>query len=168
MTESAGVPLRDLHHKSLFMDFTNRFLRDRGFEVPVRSPETAAEILVELAAQHDLCLYEYFLTDLEGHRGTLDSATELLHQLDCFLFSIVKSLDLDQASLVVSSDHGNIEDMSHGQHTRNPVPTMLWGQIQEVFHPFESGLRLQEVTPLIIQYFEQNQSTTCTSESPRT
>ena len=120
----------------------------------------AADILVKLTQTHDLCLYEYFLTDLEGHRGSFESAVTLLRQLDHFLLSIVDSLDLGHASLVISSDHGNIEDMSHGQHTHNPVPTLLWGNIQEVFHPFASGLRLEEVTPLIMEFFERPHNTT--------
>jgi len=160
MTETAGIQLRDLNHRSLFMDFTNRFLRDRGFEVPIRSPKTAADVLVELTATQSLCLYEYFLTDLEGHRGSFDSAVELLRQLDQFLDSIIESLDLGRTSLVISSDHGNIEDMSHGQHTRNPVPTMIWGNIQQIFHPFSAGLRLEEITPLIVEFFETSHDTT--------
>jgi len=154
MSESAGVPLRDLESPSLFMDFTNRLLRERGFQVPHRTPVSASKILIDLTKEYDLCLYEYFLTDLEGHRGSLESAIHLLEGLDRFLDSIVNSLDLNNTSLVISSDHGNIEDMSHGRHTCNPVATLLWGGIREVFLPFSAGLRLEQITPLITKFFE--------------
>jgi bisphosphoglycerate-independent phosphoglycerate mutase (AlkP superfamily) len=135
------------------MDFTNRFLLQRGLEITLRSPETAAEILVDLSASYDLCLYEYFLTDLEGHRGSYETAVDLLTELDRFLEAVVQQLNFDNTSLLIVSDHGNIEDMSHGQHTSNPVPTLLWGSIQQVFAPFSLDLRLEQITPLIGKHF---------------
>jgi phosphopentomutase len=30
--------------------------------------------------------------------------------------------------LIITSDHGNIEEKDHRQHTRNPVPTILVGE----------------------------------------
>ena len=30
--------------------------------------------------------------------------------------------------LIITSDHGNLEEKNHRQHTRNPVPTILVGQ----------------------------------------
>lgn len=160
MSEMAGVKLRGLDGRSLFMDFTNRFLHQRGFNIPLRSPETAARILVDLSTGYHLCLYEYFLTDLEGHRGSYDSAVRLLRELDLFLESVIEGLDLQSTSLIITSDHGNVEDMSHGQHTLNPVPTLLWGDIQSVFSPFISGLRLDQITPLIGKFFGISHNTT--------
>lgn len=160
MSEASGIKLRDLEGESLFMDFSNRFLLERGFKVPLRTPEAAARILVKLTESHELCLYEYFLTDLEGHRGSFDSAVELLAELDRFLEAVVESLDLSSTSLLIASDHGNVEDMSHGQHTCNHVPTLLWGDIQRVFLPFTSGLKLEQVTPLIEKFFGIAHSTT--------
>ncbi|MGW8178564.1 MAG: hypothetical protein ACWGQW_07340 [bacterium] len=153
MSETAGVPLRDLESKSLYMDFTNRVLLQKGFPVPLRSPKAAADILIDLTEAHNLCLYEYFLTDLVGHRGSFDSAVELLSELDSFLKEIIDALDLSRNSLVISSDHGNIEEMNHRRHTSNPVPTLLWGDIKEVFLPFTSGLKLEQITPLIEEFF---------------
>ena len=158
MSESAGIELRQLDAlksgRSLFMDFTNRYLLEKGMNVPLRSPEDAGDILVELSRDYDLCLYEYFLTDLEGHRGTYESAVELLVELDRFLVRVVNSIDLDRCSLAITSDHGNIEDMSSNRHTRNPVPTILWGEIRKFLPPEKRCLRLDDITPLIERYFE--------------
>jgi phosphopentomutase len=30
--------------------------------------------------------------------------------------------------LIITSDHGNLEEKTHRQHTRNPVPTILFGR----------------------------------------
>ena len=134
MCETAEVRLwriEDLRAgRSLFMDFTNGILRDRGFEVPVRTPQEAARILV-------------------GHRGVLKEAVALLQELDAFLLEVVHRIDLEQVSLVVCSDHGNIEKMDQKGHTTNLVPTLLWGGIQEVASQGPRAFSLQDVAPLI-------------------
>ena len=60
MCESAGVQLRTIENlgsgAALFMDFTNRILLDLGIDVPINSPGRAAEILVNLSRDYDLCL----------------------------------------------------------------------------------------------------------------
>jgi bisphosphoglycerate-independent phosphoglycerate mutase (AlkP superfamily) len=33
----------------------------------------------------------------------------------------------DEGLIVTTSDHGNLEDMSHGKHTENDVPTVVIG-----------------------------------------
>src|SRR5687768_12126822 len=51
--EAAGLQFRKLPdllgRKALFHDFTNRTLRDRGYDAPLYSPADAAEILAELS-----------------------------------------------------------------------------------------------------------------------
>jgi len=36
-------------------------------------------------------------------------------------------VDLSKNLVILTSDHGNLEDLSVKTHTRNPVPTLLWG-----------------------------------------
>jgi hypothetical protein len=157
MCETAGVRLRKLEElvqgKSLFMDFTNHFLRDRGYEVPVRLPGEAAEILASLSREYDLCLYEYFLTDIVGHRGDFKDAVDLLRELDHFLWKVVERVDLTNTSVLITSDHGNIEDMRNSLHTANRVPTLLWGDIKKFFSSRQDELSLDQITPLLVQFF---------------
>ena len=156
MCESAGVQLRTMEElgsgTALFMDFTNRILQDLGFDIPLNSPVQAAEILVNLGRDHDLCLYEFFLTDLVGHRGTLEEAVTLLREVDEFLAAVVARMN--SGSLIVTSDHGNIEDMSHGLHTMNPVPTLLWGSIQKAFPSPHQPMSLVDIAPRIEDHLD--------------
>lgn len=157
MCEAAGVAFRRLEDLladgSLYMDFTNRLLRQRGFEVPLRTPAQAANVLVRLTREFDFCFYEYFLTDLVGHRGRFQEAVTLLQELDAFLFHVVDRLDLTRTSLVICSDHGNIEKMDQKPHTTNPVPTLLWGEIQSLV-PAYCALSLKDIAPLIELFFD--------------
>lgn len=157
MCETAGVEFRRLENlladRSLYMDFTNRLLRQRGFEVPLRTPAQAADVLVQLTREFDLCFYEYFLTDLVGHRGHFREAVTLLQELDEFLFHVLDQLDLTRTSLVICSDHGNIEKMDQKPHTTNPVPTLLWGEIERLA-PEGNGFALKDIAPLIELFFD--------------
>jgi 2,3-bisphosphoglycerate-independent phosphoglycerate mutase len=49
-----------------------------------------------------------------------------VRRLDAFLAALVARLD-DDTLLLVTSDHGNLEDLSSRSHTRNPVATLLFG-----------------------------------------
>lgn len=156
MAESAGVRLRTIddlkRRRGLFMDYTNRTLIAHGFELPEWGPLEAGGVLAGLAPAFRLCLYEYFLTDLVGHRGTMEEAESLLRDLDCFLAAILEHLDLDQCSLLVSSDHGNIEDKTVRQHTRNPVPTLAWGPIVRFLKRPPGPLSLDQIAPLVMDF----------------
>ncbi len=155
MCESSGVPLLTLDDlrkgRALYMDFTNLLLRRMGFDVPLRTPSQAAQVLLEIARPCDLCFYEYFLTDIVGHRGTFEEAAGLLETLDEFLFNLVKGLEPEQ-SLIITSDHGNIEAMDHSRHTANSVPTLLWGPISSTFPPPGEGLEIVEIAGLVERF----------------
>jgi len=56
---------------------------------------------------------------------------------------------LDEHTLILSSDHGNLEDVSVRTHTRNPVPTIIWGNKKEqIQNKIE---KLTDITPLLIE-----------------
>ena len=50
----------------------------------------------------------------------------MLPRLDAFLGSVVAHLPPD-TTLVLSSDHGNVEDATTKAHTTNPVPLLVVG-----------------------------------------
>jgi hypothetical protein len=127
---AAGLPLCGLEDllagRSLFHDFTNRLMRSRGIDVPERTPAEAGALLAAACRPYALAVYEYFLTDVAGHAGEREGAIEQVRRLEAFLAALVAQLD-DETLLVVTSDHGNLEDLSTRSHTRNPVATLLVG-----------------------------------------
>ncbi len=159
MTESAGVPLRTFNDlragRALYMDFTNRRLRRRSYEVPALGPKEAAAQLVRLAGSYDLTLYEYFLTDLVAHRGSFEDAVTLVRELDEFLLAVAERAGEAGISLLISSDHGNLEDASSRMHTGNPVGTAAWGAFAEKLPLIKD---LTDVTPLIEAYLTEEVS----------
>ena len=47
--------------------------------------------------------------------------------VDRFLDGLLAAALPAGATVIMASDHGNIEDGRTRQHTRNPVPTVFWG-----------------------------------------
>lgn len=134
--------------KSLFHDFTNESLRERGFDVPVFSPFDAAEILSGLTKTFRFVLYEHFITDKIGHDQDFEKAKEHLPKLAGFIRDTLKKIDLENTTFILTSDHGNIEDLSIRNHTLNDVPTIVWGR--KKVEIAERIKNLADITPAIL------------------
>lgn len=154
---AAGLPLRtseDLQAGlGISADFTGAgWVKQPGFPpAPVYTPAEAGAQLAKLAQQVDLAWFEYWLTDYAGHRGTLQQAIGLLEGFDQVLKSIVLAWDTTSDLIVISSDHGNLEDLSVRGHTLNPVPALLIGP-ENLRREFVSSLHcLTDFVPAILQ-----------------
>jgi len=134
--------------KSLFHDFTNEYLIEKGFDVPAFSPEDAAEILTNLSQRHRFTLYEHFITDKIGHDQNYEWAAKHLPRLAEFIRETLNLIDLDKTTFILTSDHGNIENLSIRNHTLNKVPTIVWGRKKQEFAERISDLT--DITPAII------------------
>lgn len=117
--------------EALFHDFTNRLLPERGHFLPPITPRQAGVNLARLAKAHTFTMYEHFLTDRAGHAQDMARGVELLEDLEACLDAVLSRLDLFRNLVVLTSDHGNLEDLSTKRHTRNRVPTLLWGAGRE-------------------------------------
>lgn len=129
--EAAGLPLRTLEDLAsglaLHHEFTNESLLAYGCDVDPLTPEEAGRRLAAIARGADFCVFEYFLTDAAGHDSNTALARRRIGQLDAFLDAVLSAVDLDDSHVVLTSDHGNLEDLSTGSHTLNPVATTVWG-----------------------------------------
>jgi len=119
--------------RALSHDLTNEFLRGMGTDVPLRQPEDSARILAEIAGHNDFTLFEYILTDAVGHSRDMQAAQQVVQRLDMLLQEVLSHLDLQAITVLLTSDHGNFEDLSTKTHTMNLVPTCVWGAGREYF-----------------------------------
>jgi hypothetical protein len=116
--------------------------------LPDVTPREAGVNLARIAAGADLTLYAHYATDTVGHRGTMGEALDAIVMVDQFLDGILSALP-EGHTLLVTSDHGNLEDTSGG-HTRNPVLALAAGPAAEGWaQELES---IFDVTPAILQY----------------
>jgi len=151
--EAADLPFRRLPdlvgRAAVFHDFTNESLIEKGFDVPLFSPADAGEILADLTAKNRFTLYEHFITDKIGHDQNFEWAEQHLPQLAAFIRETLARIDLENTTVILTSDHGNIEDLSVRTHTLNDVPTIVWGRNRnEIAARIKS---LADITPAIVQ-----------------
>ena len=134
--------------RAVMQDLTRETVQDRYPDLPLITPLRASEHLFRIACESDFTLFEYFQTDVAGHSMDYARACAILRSYDTFLSSLVRSAEAAGMTIVITSDHGNIESMSTRGHTRNPVPFIAYG-------PGETRLRnavssLIDVTPAVI------------------
>lgn len=115
--------------RALYQDYSNHSLREKGLELPEFSPLQAAEILFQAGRDRSLLLYEYFQTDVSAHHPERQTTLEVVKGLDSLVGRLLELLDPRRDTLLLCSDHGNLEDLSTRRHTLNPVPLLTWGRL---------------------------------------
>lgn len=132
MVQASGVPIRmidgdDTAPDPIVHDYTGEWAAMKGIAVPRRTADQAAATLAGLLDDHDLVLYEYFLTDLVAHRGDWDGKVEQARRVEDLVDAVLRRVDLEADTVVLVSDHGNLERGDDPRHTMNPVPLLAWG-----------------------------------------
>ena len=143
---------RDLmDDKALMQDLTRETIQDRYPDIPVIAPQRAAEHLFRIACENDFTLYEFFQSDVAGHSMDYARACAVLRTYDYFLAALVRSAEAAGITIVITSDHGNIESVGTRGHTRNPVPFVAFGPKGRELRARVSSL--VDVTPALLDVF---------------
>ena len=127
--------------RALSADFTGNGWRQMlGFpDAPALSAYEAGRKLFSLAMEYDFSLFEYWASDYAGHKQDMQSAVELMETFDGVLGGVLEMTLAPGASagvndedrmandllVVVTSDHGNMEDLSTRKHTDAMVPALV-------------------------------------------
>lgn len=151
MVKSAGVRLNRLQDvqsgKAVTAEIIQKIWRERlGLDVPEIKPAEAAQRALNAMKKYNFVLYEYYLTDKAGHSQDRKRADEVLNNLDQFLMEVINNLT-ENDTLLITSDHGNLEDLSTKSHTRNPVPLFVKGNTG----PFKDVKSIEGITPSILE-----------------
>ncbi len=135
--------------ESISADITRARWPDLGYpDLPIITPMEAGRHLWRIALQHSFTLFEYWLTDYAGHARDMTTAVETLERFDGLLGGLLEGFDANEYTLILTSDHGNIEDLSTKSHTRNPVPCLVAGRKHR---ELSAKLRnLAHVTPALL------------------
>ena len=140
--------------RALSADITNERWDKLGYpSMPVISAQDAGRRLVQLTRNHDFVLFEYYFTDKAGHNQSMKEANQVLSKLDCLFEGILDRFDHREMLLLVTSDHGNLEDLSTKSHTLNPVPLLALGARH--LEITRDAKNLTHVAPAILRLFQQ-------------
>jgi 2,3-bisphosphoglycerate-independent phosphoglycerate mutase len=115
--------------RAMSPDFTgDGWSSQPGFPpAPVYSADEAGKRLADLSQKYSLTWFDYWLSDYAGHRGGEEQAILLLETFDVVLGGLIRNWEMSQDLIIITSDHGNLEDLSARGHTTNPVPLLLIG-----------------------------------------
>jgi len=94
---------------------------------PTYTPHEAGKHMAQISQSYTCAWFDYWLSDYAGHRGTIDQAISLLETLDGVLGGLLMGWNGEEDLIILTSDHGNLEDLSARGHTLNPVPALLIG-----------------------------------------
>ena len=89
-------------------------------------PNQAGHKLGALAKEYDFSLFEYWASDYAGHKQQMENAIQLMETFDQVLAGLTEAWDED-GLILVTSDHGNMEDLSTRRHTDANVPALVIG-----------------------------------------
>ena len=169
---NAGLPLftdQDfIAGRALSADFTGEGWRTMlGFpDAPVMDAPQAGRKLATLAKEYDFSLFEYWASDYAGHKQQMETAVGLMEIFDGVLGGLLEEMVDERGKtlapgasagvkeellVVVTSDHGNMEDLSTRKHTDAHVPALVIGE-KSARDEFTSDMKdITDIAPAIWQ-----------------
>lgn len=137
--------------KAVMQDLTRETIQDRYPNIPIIPPQRAAEHLFSIALENDFTLYEFFQSDVAGHSMDYTRACAVLRVYDRFLAALARLAEAAGITILLTSDHGNVESMGERGHTFNPVPFIVFGPQEENIRNCVNSLA--DITPTIVKMF---------------
>ncbi len=139
--------------KALSAEITaERWVKKLNYKLPIIKPETAAKRLLNISSKNHFTAYEYFLTDHLGHWRHKEEMEHILEVLDKFLYFVLMNLGKKNTTLIICSDHGNLEDLSVKTHTFNPALTITAGKYAKELS--ENIKDLTQIKPAIMNLYK--------------
>lgn len=139
--------------RAVYQDLTRESLGARGYTGPLWTPEQSGHDLLGIAAEYDFTVFEYFQTDRVGHKGTREEVLQVLRRFDAFLAVVERFASQPGCLLVMTSDHGNIEESGSKTHSLNPVPLVAIGEGSD---RLKSRVKsLTDITPALVGLYRR-------------
>jgi 2,3-bisphosphoglycerate-independent phosphoglycerate mutase len=118
------------------------------------APEVTDRLVEAITGQSvDLIVCNLANPDMVGHTGILAAAIQAVEAVDVALGRIVAAIEQVGGELIITADHGNLEQMSdpatgqaHTAHTNGPVPLVYVGRPARL----HSGGALRDVAPTLL------------------
>jgi 2,3-bisphosphoglycerate-independent phosphoglycerate mutase len=156
---SAGLALKTAEDyfagNAFSVDFTGQgWRRNLGYkDAPLIDTVAAGRKLAEVVATYDFAFFEFWPSDYAGHHQDWDGAVSLLESIDAMLGGFMEVWNQQEGLVLITSDHGNMEDLSSRRHTENKVPALVIGA-KELREKFCANLKtIADVTPAILQFY---------------
>ena len=141
----------------------------------MESRELAKTVIYDLKnRRYDFTLLNFAAPDMIGHTGNLEAGIKCCHEVDKYLGQIIKAYLRVDGTVIVTADHGNIEEMINlatgeidTEHSSNPVPFIL---VSKRFRgtkkvKFRENGVLGDIAPTILELMGRGKPKEMTGES---
>ena len=122
----------------------------------MRAKEIADKAITEIEKGTDFILLNFANPDMVGHTANVPAIIEGVEEVDRELGRLLEIAEKNDASLIITSDHGNAElnidqetGEKHTAHTTNPVPVICTDKNSKI-----SNGGLADIAPTILDIFE--------------
>jgi hypothetical protein len=119
---------------------------------PIYNERQAGQQLALTAGQYQLAWFDYWASDYAGHKQAMQQAVEMMEGFDGVLGGLLSAWDTSGDLIILTSDHGNMEDMSVRGHTRNPVPGLLIGPDEARRQAADRLTDLTDLAPFLLDF----------------
>lgn len=126
------------------------FASEAVLEPRLLGTRAQAGVLARLAAGHAFTFFDIWSSDRAGHRQDVGEAGAFVARLEAFLGALRESL-ADEVTLLITSDHGNLEDLSSPRHTHAPVPLLALGPHARSFAGADSLLDVARAVTRVLR-----------------
>jgi len=142
-----------INQRAISADISGTKWKELGHpEIDSKNPSDVGRLFHQFGKEVDLIFFEYFVTDHAGHSQEMPMAVDMLERMDGFISGMLNSFDHENDTLLIISDHGNIEDLTVKTHTKNPVPLIVVGKHHSYF---SSRIKnLTHITPTVISFLK--------------
>jgi 2,3-bisphosphoglycerate-independent phosphoglycerate mutase len=129
-------------------------VRTYDLQPEMNSAEVTDNLVTAITGgQYDVIICNYANCDMVGHTGIIDAAVLAVQAVDACLQRIVDALKSVGGQMLITADHGNIEQMCdkvtgqpHTAHTINPVPLVYVGGDKSL----DVGGSLSDLAPTVL------------------
>ena len=116
--------------------------------------QVAEQVLCGVEKRYDLIVANFANGDVIGHTQNRDAKIKCAELVDARLGQTVSAALAADYVILVTADHGNLEDNLTRKHTRNLVPGLIIGPQNLRERLRQSLTDLTDITPAILELFE--------------
>ena len=89
-------------------------------------PKVCEQVLKDIESDDvDFIVTNFANSDIVGHKGDFNLAVKEIELMDKHVKECVEKAIRNDIAVVITADHGNIEEPSHTKHTKNKVPCYI-------------------------------------------
>ncbi|OGN73120.1 MAG: hypothetical protein A2X25_11305 [Chloroflexi bacterium GWB2_49_20] len=139
--------------RALSADFTGQGWHDHLniSDTPILDPVQAGIRLAALSKNYHFSMFEFWESDFIGHKQNFSNAIRLIEKIDLVLKGLLSNWDMEDGGILITSDHGNLEDLTTRKHTKNCVPAIFIGA-PAYQQKFSQRVRsIVDIAPFIIE-----------------